>query len=157
MTLQILKGLHQDYLNSLLDEGILNEQFNRIHSERRNEEPADSVVKLIESYFKDVEAILSDLSSHDDNKSKIDLTKLSALAREIQDKSKSIGAEHVKNACPPLIEACEENHKRKFDRSLMWVTTEFSSTKTKLEAYVRMERRIMRYTEPRVESSSSSS
>ncbi|XP_028756828.1 histidine-containing phosphotransfer protein 1-like [Neltuma alba] len=132
----------------------MNDQFHRIHSQRRTEEP-DCVVKLIEAYFEDVEAILSDLSSHADE-SNVGLTKLSALAREIEDKSKSIGAEHVKLACPGLIQACDENHKRKFDRSLMWVKSEFSSTKTKLEPYIRMERRIIRYMESKAESSSSS-
>ncbi|XP_054815106.1 histidine-containing phosphotransfer protein 1-like isoform X2 [Prosopis cineraria] len=153
MTLPILRGLHQDYLDSLLDEGIINDQFNRIHSQRTEE--SDFVVKLVEAYFRDVEAILSDLSSHADE-SNVDLTKLSALPREIQDKSTSIGAELVKHACRELIQACDENHKRKFDRSLMWVQSEFSLTKTKLESYVRMERRIIRYVESKSQSSSSS-
>lgn len=41
----------------------MNDQFKTIHSQMGNEEP-DSVVKLIESYFKDVGMILSELSSH---------------------------------------------------------------------------------------------
>ncbi|KAF7823256.1 histidine-containing phosphotransfer protein 1-like [Senna tora] len=87
----------------------MSDEFNAIHCLNRDVE-ADQVVKLIESYFEDVDSILSDLSLHLDASN---ITNLSALAHEIEDKSTSIGAQHVRIACPELIQACDENNKIK--------------------------------------------
>ncbi|OIW09051.1 hypothetical protein TanjilG_16278 [Lupinus angustifolius] len=111
MTLSILKGLLQDYLRSLFNEGIVNDQFNEILS-LENTRGLDYVVTLINTYIADVEMILSDISRHIEN-SKVDFSHMASLAHAIEDKSASIGAEHMKLACSDLIKACDEKHKRK--------------------------------------------
>ncbi|XP_019448060.1 PREDICTED: histidine-containing phosphotransfer protein 1-like [Lupinus angustifolius] len=143
MTLSILKGLLQDYLRSLFNEGIVNDQFNEILS-LENTRGLDYVVTLINTYIADVEMILSDISRHIEN-SKVDFSHMASLAHAIEDKSASIGAEHMKLACSDLIKACDEKHKRKLIRSLPWTKSEFTQTKNKLMDFVRMEMRIIRF------------
>ncbi|TKY48629.1 Histidine-containing phosphotransfer protein 1 [Spatholobus suberectus] len=63
MTMPILKGLLQGYMKSLFEEGVVNDQFNVIMSLKHIGEP-DCAVQLIETYFADVEKILSELSHH---------------------------------------------------------------------------------------------
>ncbi|XP_020204079.1 histidine-containing phosphotransfer protein 1-like [Cajanus cajan] len=149
MTLQILKGLLQGYMKSLFDEGVVSDQFNVIMSLKRIGE-TDRAVQMIETYFADVEKILFELSRHVDNPT-VDFSKLASLAREIEDKSASIGAEHMRLACPDIIKACDEKNHQSFSRSLPWLKNEFSNTRNKLAAFVQMERRIIR-----IESSQSS-
>ncbi|CAL0332333.1 unnamed protein product [Lupinus luteus] len=143
MTMSILKGLLQDYLNSLFNEGIVNDQFNELLSLENTRGP-DYVVTSISTYIADVEMILSDISHHVEN-SKVDFSHMASLARAIEDKSASIGAEHMMLACSDLIKACDEKHKRKLIRSLPWTKSEFTQTKNKFMDLVRMEMRIIRF------------
>ncbi|KAK7324871.1 hypothetical protein VNO77_28769 [Canavalia gladiata] len=117
MTMPILKGLLQGYINSLFDEGVVNEKFNETLLLKRTGEP-DCVVQLIEAYFADVEMILSELSRHVDNP-KADFCKLASLAHEIKDRSTSIGAEQIRIACSDLIKACDEKHPKKWSEGLL--------------------------------------
>ncbi|PKI53660.1 hypothetical protein CRG98_025901 [Punica granatum] len=59
MALSILTGLLQDYVQSLFDEGIVNDQFSQVLTLKTEDEP-DSVLKLINAYLNDAEAILSE-------------------------------------------------------------------------------------------------
>ncbi|GAU45031.1 hypothetical protein TSUD_107260, partial [Trifolium subterraneum] len=83
--MEILKGLLQGYLTSLLDEGVVNNRFNEIVCVNNTGE-RDSVVQRIETYFADVDRILAELSLDVDN-SEVDFCKFASLAREIEDKS----------------------------------------------------------------------
>ncbi|KAG2371499.1 uncharacterized protein HKW66_Vig0216730 [Vigna angularis] len=101
------------------------------------------VVQLIETYVADVERILAEILRHEENQ-KIDLHKLTPLARGIEDKSTRIGAELVKVACYNVIKACDENNHQNFSRSLMLLKKDFGSTKNKLASFAQMEQRIIR-------------
>ncbi|XP_057457261.1 histidine-containing phosphotransfer protein 1-like isoform X2 [Lotus japonicus] len=147
MAMPILKGLLQEYLISLLEEGVVNSQFNAILCPINNRDRArDHAVQLIETYLADVDMILSELSLHVDN-SQVDLYMLATLAHEIQDKSTSIGAEHMTVACFDVIKACEERRKKRFSQTLTWLKHEFDNTKNKLSSLVQMEKRIVRLEE----------
>ncbi|KAJ7981144.1 Histidine-containing phosphotransfer protein 1-like [Quillaja saponaria] len=142
MALPILRGLLKGYVQSLFDEGIVNDQFNRLHFLKSVEEP-DAVLQRIEAYFVDVETILSELTCHVENPD-VDFSKSASLAQQIEEKSTSIGAEHVRLACADLLRACDQMHKKNFSQSLTWMKNEFSHTRNKLEAFIQMERRIIR-------------
>ncbi|XP_039686098.1 uncharacterized protein [Medicago truncatula] len=143
MTMAILKGLMQGYLSALLDEGVVNDRFNAIVCLNNTVERRERVVQQIETYFADVDMILTEISLDVDN-SAFDFSRLASLARQIEEKSDSIGAEHMRLACPEFIKACDEMNKRMLSRTLLWVKHEFANTKRKLEAFVQMERRIIR-------------
>ncbi|KAJ6692984.1 hypothetical protein OIU79_014675 [Salix purpurea] len=81
----IVKGLLQQYVQSLLDEGIVNAQFCHIQTLKTEEEP-DHVVQLINTYCIDVESILSELGSFIDLPD-VDFSKLVALAQQVEESS----------------------------------------------------------------------
>ncbi|KAK7272211.1 hypothetical protein RJT34_28681 [Clitoria ternatea] len=147
MSMRILKGILRGYLNSLFDEGVVNDKFNQTLALKHTGEP-ECVVKLIETYFADVERNLSELSRHMDHPT-ADFSKLASLAREIEDKSTRIGADHMRLACPNLIKACDEKNPRSYARTLTWLKNEFHNTRNKLTAFVTMERKIIRLEGPR--------
>ncbi|KAJ0083709.1 hypothetical protein Patl1_30456 [Pistacia atlantica] len=84
MALSIVKGLLQHYVDSLVDEGVLNEQFSHIQT-LRIEEP-DFVEQLINTYCMNVEAVLSELTSCI-SLSHVDYSQLAVLARQVEDRS----------------------------------------------------------------------
>ncbi|XP_062170956.1 histidine-containing phosphotransfer protein 1-like [Alnus glutinosa] len=129
-------------LSLKLKQGILNDQFSQIQTLKSVEEP-EHVVQLIDTYFTDVETILSELTIYIDYPD-FDFSKLAALAHKIEERSLSIGAEHVRLACADLILACNQMNKENFSKALIWIKNEFSNTRNKLEAYIQMERRIIR-------------
>ncbi|BAT92060.1 hypothetical protein VIGAN_07072000 [Vigna angularis var. angularis] len=88
------------------------------------------VVQLIETYVADVERILAEILRHEENQ-KIDLHKLTPLARGIEDKSTRIGAELVKVACYNVIKACDENNHQKPDKSRILILASEHSNQLK--------------------------
>ncbi|KAI4334262.1 hypothetical protein L6164_018973 [Bauhinia variegata] len=135
-------GLQMEYTKSLFAEGVVNDQFNRIHCLKKSGE-ADSVIKLIESYFADVDKIISEVSCNLDTPH-VDFDMLTSLVQEIEDKSSSLGAELVKGACINLVKASNQKQKDSFEGALCWIKSEFAQTKNKLERFVQMEKRIIR-------------
>ncbi|XP_048324002.1 histidine-containing phosphotransfer protein 1 isoform X3 [Ziziphus jujuba] len=111
-------GLLEEYVQSLFDEGIVNDQFSQIQTLKSMEQP-DLVVQLIDAYLVDVEMILSELTSYSDFPD-VDFSKVTLLAHKVKDRS-----------------SC-------FVRALSWIKKEFSCTQDKLESYAQMERRIIR-------------
>ncbi|CAK9314317.1 unnamed protein product [Citrullus colocynthis] len=107
MALSILKGLLQDYVQSLTEERIVDERFSQILT--KFEEP--DCVQLIKIYLKDVESILSELSSTIDSMD-VNFSKLSMLANKIEKKSIRMGAQHMKLAAIHLIQACDQGDKK---------------------------------------------
>ncbi|GMY15851.1 histidine-containing phosphotransfer protein 5-like [Fagus crenata] len=143
MALSILKGLLRGYVQSLFDEGIVNDQFSQIHTLKSEEEP-EHVLQLIDTYFVDVEITLSELTSYIDCPD-VDFSKLAELAHKVEERSSwYIGAAHVRLACGDLIQACDQMNKEK---ALIWIKNEFSHTRSKLEAYVQssLERKLWKH------------
>ncbi|XP_074266427.1 calcium-dependent lipid-binding protein-like [Silene latifolia] len=87
MALSILQALLQDYLESLLKEGILNDTFRQVISEGRLKEP-NVVVEQIHKYFDDVETILCDLH-HFIELCDVDFSILATHVRAMEEKSTS--------------------------------------------------------------------
>ncbi|XP_024926346.2 histidine-containing phosphotransfer protein 1 isoform X2 [Ziziphus jujuba] len=126
-------GLLEEYVQSLFDEGIVNDQFSQIQTLKSMEQP-DLVVQLIDAYLVDVEMILSELTSYSDFPD-VDFSKVTLLAHKVKDRSSCIGAEHVRLACDELIQASVQMNKQNFVRALSWIKKEFSCTQDKLESY----------------------
>ncbi|XP_050208279.1 uncharacterized protein LOC126657597 isoform X2 [Mercurialis annua] len=116
--------------------GIVNDQFCFIQTLKTVEEP-DRVVQLINTYCTDVEAILLELTRYMELP-EVNFLNLEALAHQIEEKSLSIGAEHMRLACAGLIQACHDMQKRN------WMKSEFSRTRSKLHVFVQTERKVLR-------------
>ncbi|KGN46940.1 hypothetical protein Csa_021097 [Cucumis sativus] len=139
MALSILKGLLQDYVQSLIEERIVNERFSQILT--KFEEP--DCVQLINIYLRDVESILSELSITVDSLD-LDFSKLSLLADKIEKKSTRIGAQHMKLAATRLIEACDKEDQKIVSQDFNWMKHEFTITQNKFQPVIQMEQRILR-------------
>ncbi|XP_057453407.1 histidine-containing phosphotransfer protein 3-like isoform X2 [Lotus japonicus] len=147
MTMFFLRGYLHAQLIRMFDEGVVNDQFSAITCPRNNRGRArDHAVQLIESYLADVDVILSELSRHVDN-SHVDFYMLGSLAREVHDKSTSIGADHMRLACFDVIAACDERCKSSFSHNLTLLKNEFGYTKRQLSNFVQLERDIIRLEE----------
>ncbi|XP_015580814.2 uncharacterized protein LOC107262049 isoform X1 [Ricinus communis] len=142
MALPIVKGLLQQYVQSLFDEGIVNDQFLNIQTLKTVEEP-DRVMQLINTYCIDVEAILLELTS-DMDLPEVNFSNMEALARQIEEKSLYVGAGHMRLSCVGLIQACRDMQKRSISRELDWMKNEFACTRNKLQVFVQTERKILR-------------
>lgn len=142
MALCVLKGLLQQYVQSLFEEGVISDQFFQILSMRSADE-TESAVQSINSYCHDVGALISELKSYI-GLPDIEFSRLAMLAREAELKSLRIGAEHMKLACASFIQACDEENKGKFCHALSWMKNEFDITRSKFEAFVKMEQKIIR-------------
>ncbi|PON38197.1 Signal transduction histidine kinase, phosphotransfer (Hpt) domain containing protein [Parasponia andersonii] len=79
MALSILKELLEGYVQSLFDEGVVNDQFSQIQTLKRIREP-DFVVQLINTYLVDMETLISELTIFSDSLD-VDFSKLALLAR----------------------------------------------------------------------------
>ncbi|XP_022153064.1 histidine-containing phosphotransfer protein 1-like isoform X2 [Momordica charantia] len=135
----ILKGLLQDYVQSLFDE-IVDERFSQILIKF---EESDRVIHLINIYLNDVESNLCELTNYMDSIN-VNFSKLSILAHNIEEKSTRIGARHVRLASIHLIEACDQEDQKIVSQALSWMQHEFAITRNKLQPVLQMEQRIMR-------------
>ncbi|KAI7986308.1 hypothetical protein LOK49_LG14G01124 [Camellia lanceoleosa] len=81
MALIVLREIHHQYVKSLFDEGIINDQFSEIQALK-----SDCVVQLINAYCVDVGTILSELKSCI-NLPDVDFSGFAAQAHKIEDKS----------------------------------------------------------------------
>ncbi|XP_022995151.1 histidine-containing phosphotransfer protein 5-like isoform X2 [Cucurbita maxima] len=139
MALPILKGLLQDYVQSLLNEKIIDERFSQIRT--KLEEP--DFIQLINVYLNDVESRLSEFSCFIDSVD-VNFSKLSMMAHKIEEKSTRIGARHMKLASIHLIQACDKEDHKLVSQSLCWMKHEFINTRNKLQPVLQMEQRILR-------------
>ncbi|XP_022957709.1 histidine-containing phosphotransfer protein 5-like isoform X1 [Cucurbita moschata] len=135
----ILIGLLQDYVQSLLNEKIIDERFSQIRT--KLEEP--DFIQLINVYLNDVESRLSEFSCFIDSVD-VNFSKLSLMAHKIEEKSTRIGARHMKLASIHLIQACDKEDHKLVSQSLCWMKHEFINTRNKLQPVLQMEQRILR-------------
>ncbi|XP_023534677.1 histidine-containing phosphotransfer protein 5-like isoform X6 [Cucurbita pepo subsp. pepo] len=135
----ISPGLLQDYVQSLLNEKIIDERFSQIRT--KLEEP--DFIQLINVYLNDVESRLSEFSCFIDSVD-VNFSKLSMMAHKIEEKSTRIGARHMKLASIHLIQACDKEDHKLVSQSLCWMKHEFINTRNKLQPVLQMEQRILR-------------
>ncbi|KAJ6985920.1 hypothetical protein NC653_023751 [Populus alba x Populus x berolinensis] len=148
MAMLIVKGLLQQYVQSLFDEGIVNAQFCHIQTLKTEEEP-DHVVRLINTYslmwsqsYLNLEVTCNTIPKtqlakrHD--LPDVDFSKLAALAQQVEERSSLMGAEHMRLACADLIQACRQMDKRNLSLSFNWIKNEFAHIRTKLEVIVQV-------------------
>ncbi|XP_049353835.1 histidine-containing phosphotransfer protein 1-like [Solanum verrucosum] len=141
MALSILKEIQLSLLNQMLQKGLINNEFEHLMISKRAKDP-QSVVQTIEEYCAEVEAILSQMKNDIDTP-EVDFSHLMASCELVKDKSIRIGSVLVSSTCMLLIRVCDERNKKKFSLILELLKNDFSTTQSQLEAYARMERRII--------------
>ncbi|KAL9262623.1 Histidine-containing phosphotransfer protein 1-like protein [Drosera capensis] len=142
MALMILSGLLQDYLHSLVRQGIINDQLAKVVTQNCLDDP-DFIVRSIHVYTNDADMLLLEIKNSIDLPG-VDFTKLAGHAQILHMKSSRIGADHMRLACTGLIQASIEKDRSKLSRALTWAETEFDKTRNALESIAQMEQRIIR-------------
>ncbi|KAL9272501.1 Histidine-containing phosphotransfer protein 1-like protein [Drosera capensis] len=124
--------LLQDYLHSLVTQGIINDQLAKVVTQKCLDGP-DFIVRRIPVYTNDAYTLLLEMK-HFIDLPDVDFTKLAGHAQMLHGKSSRIGAEHMRLACTGLIQACAEKDRSKISRVLTWTETEFDKTWNALES-----------------------
>ncbi|CAN4107245.1 unnamed protein product [Withania somnifera] len=141
MALRILYAMQLALLNQMLKKGVINNEFEHLMISKRGGYPG-FVVQTIEKYCAEVEAILSQMTN-DIAKPDVEFSHLASLCDLVKEKSTRIGSVQVIASCMLLIRACHQNNKKRFSQTLGLLKNDFTITQTDLEAYARMEKRII--------------
>ncbi|CAO2840149.1 unnamed protein product [Amaranthus hypochondriacus] len=139
MAILIIQDLLQEYLQSLLEESVINHMFCEIAAQTQTER----IIEQIQSYCKDMEALLIHATNHIEFND-VDYCKLAKYAQIMEERSLRIGAGYVALASAQLMRACQDRSKESLSRGLTWVKTEYFYTKEKLDAFAQMERKVIR-------------
>ncbi|KAF5447535.1 hypothetical protein F2P56_033084 [Juglans regia] len=135
MALHIHKGLLQGFIQCMYDEGFVNDQFWQLQMMKSSRNQPDYVVRVVTSYCSSAQTLFSQLTHHI-NQENVDFLQVKVSARELYDKSSSVGAEHVKLACAELLVACEGHDKEYCSKALYWTKNEFAHLRRKFETLV---------------------
>ncbi|KAF3615187.1 putative transcription factor MYB21-like [Capsicum annuum] len=141
MALRILKELQLGLLNQMLEKGLINNDFEHLMISKR-EENHEFALQAIKEYCAEVEALLSQMKN-DIEIPDVEFPHLVALCDLVKEKSTRIGTIRVISTCNLVIRVCDQRNKKKFSQALGLLKHDFSTTQSQLEAYARMERRII--------------
>ncbi|XP_014492907.1 histidine-containing phosphotransfer protein 1-like [Vigna radiata var. radiata] len=142
MSIYALKFQTHNFIRSMLDDGLVNEQFvyhetARLHPLRR-----DALLRAVTTYCLASKGLFSAITILLEQQ-QVDFERVTDLARGLYTRSSSIGAERVKHACAELIQASERKDKDNCSLSLYWTKNRFSCLRDKFETLVKMERSIL--------------
>ncbi|XP_031486419.1 histidine-containing phosphotransfer protein 1-like [Nymphaea colorata] len=136
----LLKEQRVAYINSLICEGHLDEQFKQVQMLQDANNP-EFVVDLINLYCQDSENILAELS-RSLNEDAPDFKKIDASVHQLKGSSASVGANQVKLACIELRTCCEQANKHGCIDALNTIKQKFYILQNKLETLVQLEGKI---------------
>ncbi|KAL5763793.1 hypothetical protein ACOSP7_016156 [Xanthoceras sorbifolium] len=141
MALIVQKNLFRTFVQSMHDEGLINNDFNQVLAMRETVK-RDYVVRTVTSYCMSTEALFTHMTCLI-SQPMVDYLQIDAGARELFTRATGVGAERVKLACTELVQACEQNNMENCYRALYWAKTEYSKLRRKFETLVQMERKII--------------
>ncbi|ERM97696.1 hypothetical protein AMTR_s00130p00121320 [Amborella trichopoda] len=131
-----LQRRHIEHINSLFQEGYLDDQFTQLQ-QLQDEVNPDFVVEVVSLFFQDSEKLLTDLGRTLEAQP-VDFKRVDACVHQLKGSSSSIGAQRVKNVCIPFRVSCEEKNRDGCLRCLRQVEQEFVFIKNKLETLFRV-------------------
>ncbi|KAF8397866.1 hypothetical protein HHK36_016791 [Tetracentron sinense] len=121
MALAALKAQLKGFVQSLIDEGILDRQFYQVQALQDTNNPR-FVVEVITMFFNGSRVTLIELTKYLDQHS-VNYGKVNDYVHQLKGSCLSIGAHRMKLACLDLRHACDGNHKEgqgQEMRSIQW-------------------------------------
>ncbi|KAJ4846859.1 hypothetical protein Tsubulata_011857 [Turnera subulata] len=109
MALPALKAQLNSFVQSLLDEGVLDSQFAQVQALQDESNP-NFVAEVIISFCNDAEKIITDLNKNLSHQN-VDFPKLDSCVHQLKGSSSSIGAQRLKLACVELHQASDGKNK----------------------------------------------
>ncbi|XP_031485716.1 histidine-containing phosphotransfer protein 1-like [Nymphaea colorata] len=139
-SINLLKQQCGAYIDSLLLEGQLDEQFKQVQMLQDANNPG-FVISVINIFCEDFENILAELSQLLDKETP-DYGKVDVSVYRLKGSSASMGAHQVKLACTMLCSCCDAANKDGCKGELNTVKQKFYILKDKLQTLIQLERRI---------------
>ncbi|KAJ4850693.1 hypothetical protein Tsubulata_005800 [Turnera subulata] len=140
MALAALKAQLNNFVQSLLDEGVLDSQFAQVQALQDESNP-NFVAEVIISFCNDAEKIITDLNKNLSHQN-VDFPKLDSCVHQLKGSSSSIGAQRLKLACVELHQASDGKNKAGCSQALHLITREYCLLRSKLETLLQLEKRI---------------
>eukprot|EP00262_Sarcandra_glabra_P017660 TRINITY_DN6128_c0_g1_i2.p1 TRINITY_DN6128_c0_g1~~TRINITY_DN6128_c0_g1_i2.p1 ORF type:complete len:150 (+),score=29.28 TRINITY_DN6128_c0_g1_i2:299-748(+) len=130
-------------VNSMLQEGLLDDQFTQLQMLQDESNPG-FVAEVIALFCEDSERILAELNVSMEQPV-VDFHKVDAYVHQLKGSSSSVGAQRIKLACTDFRQFCEDNEREGCLRALHVVKHEYYLLRSKFETMVQLEQRIVAY------------
>ncbi|XVE96470.1 hypothetical protein REPUB_Repub02eG0224700 [Reevesia pubescens] len=141
MALAALKTQLRNFVQSMLDEGVLDSQFSQIQALQDSSNP-NFVDEVITLFCNDAERIITELNRYLGYQI-VDFSKLDSYVHQLKGSSSSIGAHRMKLACVNLRQASDDRNKEGCLRALNSITSEYCLLRSKFQTLIQLERRII--------------
>jgi len=132
---------HQELIDSMLAEGILDDQFSQLQM-LQDESTPDFVEEVVTLFFDDSEKLLENLTESLKT-DPIDYKVVDGHVHQFKGSSSSIGAQRIKKICMTFRPCCDKEDKQGCLDHLVKVKEEFNIVRTKLGKMLDLEKRIV--------------
>ncbi|KAL7161811.1 hypothetical protein ACSBR2_042308 [Camellia fascicularis] len=141
MGLAIQKELLSRFIQKMCDDGMVNDQFVKLQELKKPNTP-EFVVRAVTLYCMAVKNLFS-LLSNMINETEVNFYEVALQACDLYERSRIIGAEHVKIASIDILRSCQAFDNNCCIQALNQTKKEFSNLRRNLETLVQMERKII--------------
>ncbi|CAM8933263.1 unnamed protein product [Rhodiola kirilowii] len=135
-----LQKQYLDYVASLFNEEVLDEQFIQVHR-MKNESNPNLVINLASAFFRDSEKLINSMSEILE-KQLVDFRKVYEIAQQLRGSSSIVGAAKIKNICAEFRNLCDSKNVEMMKRYVQQMQFENSVLKSKLDTLFRLEKQI---------------
>ncbi|KAJ0973432.1 hypothetical protein J5N97_021391 [Dioscorea zingiberensis] len=130
-------------VDSMYQEGLLDEQFQQLQSLQDESNPC-FVMEVVTLFCDDAERIFTELDRIM-SQPVIEFQQVDSYIHQLKGSSSSVGAQNVKLACVQFRHSLEENDSEGCLRALNMVKREYLHLRGKLETMLQLEQRIQAY------------
>ncbi|XP_068652638.1 histidine-containing phosphotransfer protein 1-like [Aristolochia californica] len=136
-----LKKQRYELVNSMLEEGFLDENFSQLE-ELGDETNPSFLGELISLFIEDAQRILSELTKTL-GEADVDFKNADALVHQVKGTSSSVGGQKIVQACIECRQFCENKDLEGCMKGLQAMTAEFDTLKNKFESLIEVEKNIL--------------
>ncbi|GMI71020.1 HPT phosphotransmitter 4 [Hibiscus trionum] len=141
MAIAALKTQHRNLVQTMFDEGMLDNQFNQLQDLQDSSNP-NFVDEVITLFCNDAERIITELTRHLSYQN-VDFSKLDSYVHQLKGSSSSIGAHRLKLACVNLRQASDGWNKEECVEAFYSIRREYCHLRTKFQVMMQIQRRIV--------------
>ncbi|TYI65451.1 hypothetical protein E1A91_D09G159400v1 [Gossypium mustelinum] len=141
MDLAALKTQLKNFVQSMFEEGVLDNQFSQIQALQDSTNP-NFVEEVITLFCNDAERIINEINRNLGYQN-VDFSNLDSYVHQLKGSSSSIGANRLKLACANLHQASDERNKEGCLQALQLITCEYCLLRRKFQALLHLERSIV--------------
>ncbi|KAE8666293.1 putative calmodulin binding protein [Hibiscus syriacus] len=141
MAIAALKTQYKNFVQSMFDEGVLDNQFSQLQDLQDSSNP-NFVDEVITLFCNDAERIITEMNRYL-NYQNVDFSKLDSHVHQLKGSSSSIGAHRLKLACVNLRQASYDRSKEECVGAFNSIRHEYCLLRSKFQFLMQIERRIV--------------